>query len=143
MTPSDVRQRVEDVLRVAAVPASRRGRCSAECDNEFMIKRGAAAELVRRARRAAGLTQRALARHSKIPQPTIAAIETGHQDPRFETLLSLVESCGREVTTVPRPGEGVDRTQIRELLRLTPGQRLRIAAQDARGLERLLRSRPK
>jgi hypothetical protein len=26
------------------------------------------------------------------------------------------------------------------LLRLTPGQRLRLAAQDARGLERLLRS---
>lgn len=105
-----------------------------------MIKRPAASELVRRARHSAGLTQRALARHSRIPQPTIAAIETGRQDPRFETLRSLVESCGREVTTVPQPGEGVDRTQIREMLRLTPGQLLRSAAQDARGLERLLRS---
>lgn len=105
-----------------------------------MIKRRAAAELVRRARRSAGLTQRALARRSKIPQPTIAAIETGRQDPRFETLLSLVESSGREIITLPRPGQGVDRTQIRELLRLTPGQRLRSAAQDARGLERMLRS---
>jgi hypothetical protein len=34
----------------------------------------------------------------------------------------------------------VDRTQIRELLRLSPGQRLRSAARDARGLEHLLRS---
>ena len=106
-----------------------------------MIKQGVAAgELVRRARRSAGLTQRALARRSSIPQPTIAAIETGRQDPRFETLRSLVESCGREVTALPRPGQGVDRTQIRELLRLSPGQRLRLAAQDARGLERLLRA---
>jgi transcriptional regulator with XRE-family HTH domain len=105
-----------------------------------MIKRQGAAALVRRARHGAGLTQRTLARLSKIPQPTIAAIETGRQDPRFETLHSLVESCGRELTTVPRPGQGVDRSQIRELLRLTPGQRLRLAAEDARGLERLLRS---
>lgn len=105
-----------------------------------MIKRGAASELVRRARHSAGLTQRALARQSKIPQPTIAAIEAGRQDPRFETLRSLVESCGREVTSLPRPGEGVDRTQIRALLRLTPGERLRLATEDARGLERLLRS---
>jgi len=106
-----------------------------------MIKQGAAAGgLVRRVRRSAGLTQRALARRSRIPQPTIAAIETGRQDPRFETLRALVESCGREVTAVPRPGQGIDRTQIRELLRLTPGQRLRLAAQDARGLDRLLRS---
>jgi len=110
------------------------------CDNEFMIKQGAAADLLRRARRSAGLTQRALARRSKIPQPTIAAIETGRQDPRFKTLRSLIESCGREVTAVARPGQGVDRTQIRELLRLTPGQRLRLAAEDARGLERLVRS---
>lgn len=106
-----------------------------------MIKRPAAAQLVMRARRGAGLTQRALARRSRIPQPTIAAIEAGRQDPRFETLLSLIEGCGREVTTLAQPGTGVDRTQIRELLRLTPGQRLRSAAQDARGLERLLRSR--
>ena len=105
-----------------------------------MIKRKSAAELVRRARHSAGLTQRALARQSKIPQPTIAAIETGRQDPRFETLRALVESCDREVAAVPRLGHGVDLTQIRELLRLTPGQRLRLAAQDARGLERLLRS---
>lgn len=111
-----------------------------ECDNEFMIKRPAAATLVRRARRGAQLTQRALARRSRIPQPTIAAIESGHQDPRFETLRSLVESCGQEVTAVPRLGRGVDRSQIRELLRLSPGQRLRLAAEDARGLERLLRS---
>lgn len=125
-------------VRIRRSPRSDRRRT--RCDNEFMIKRTAAAALVRRARHSAGLTQRTLAHQSKIPQPTIAAIETGRQDPRFETLRSLIENCGREVAAVPRPGDGVDRTQIRELLRLTPGQRLRLAARDARGLDRLLRS---
>ena len=105
-----------------------------------MIKVGTAAALVRRIRHGAGLTQRALARRSRVPQPTIAAIEAGRQDPRFETLRSLIESCGQEIIAVARPGAGIDRTQIRELLRLTPGQRLRSAGRDARGLERLRRS---
>jgi hypothetical protein len=55
-------------------------------------------------------------------------------------LRSLVESCGQEVTAVARPGAGIDRTQIRELLRLTPGQRLLSAVRDGRGLQRLRRS---
>jgi predicted transcriptional regulator len=105
-----------------------------------MIKIRPAARFVRRTRLGAGLTQRALARRSKVPQPTIAAIEAGRQDPRFETLRALVEGCGQEITAVARPGSGIDRTQIRELLHLTPGQRLRSVRRDARGLDRLRRS---
>lgn len=110
------------------------------CDNEFMIrrKRPAAARLIWGARRAAGLSQRALAQRAKVPQPTIAAIESGRQDPRFETLLALVEGCGHEVAAIPRPGEGIDRTQIRQMLRLTPEQRLRSAGANARALQRFL-----
>jgi predicted transcriptional regulator len=106
-----------------------------------MIKRPArsrAARLLWGARRAAGLSQRALAHRSKVPQPTIAAIESGRRDPRFETLLSLIESCGQEMTVLPRPGEGIDRTQIRQMLRLTPEQRLRNAGENARALQRFL-----
>lgn len=106
-----------------------------------MIKRGyrpLAARLVWGARRAAGLSQRALALRSKVPQPTIAAIESGRRDPRFETLLSLIESCGQELAAIPRPGEGIDRTQIQQMLRLTPAQRLQIAGANARALQRFL-----
>ena len=105
-----------------------------------MIKRTrpAAARLLWGARRAAGLSQRALAQRSKVAQPTIAAIESGRQDPRFETLLALVEGCGQELAALPRPGEGVDRSLIREQLRLTPEQRLRSAGVNARALQRLL-----
>lgn len=106
-----------------------------------MIKYGArpaAARLLWGARRSAGLSQRALARLSKVAQPTIAAIESGRRDPRFETLLSLIESCGQEVTAIPRPGKGIDRTQIQQMLRLTPAQRLRSAGENARALRRFL-----
>jgi hypothetical protein len=72
-----------------------------------------------------------------VPQPAIAAIESGRQDPRFETLLALVESCGQELAALPRPGEGVDRSLIREQLRLTPEQRLRAAGENAENLTRL------
>lgn len=106
-----------------------------------MIKprtRPAAARLLWGARRAAGLSQRALAQRAKVPQPTIAAIERGRQDPRFETLLSLVEACGQELAALPRPGEGVDRSLIREQLRLTPAQRLRAAGVNAQALHRFV-----
>jgi len=106
-----------------------------------MIKREtrpAAARLLWGARRAAGLSQRALAQRAKVPQPTIAAIERGRQDPRFETLLALVEACGQELAALPRPGEGVDRSLIREQLRLTPAQRLRAAGENAQALQRFV-----
>jgi hypothetical protein len=73
-----------------------------------------------------------------VPQPTIAAIESGRQDPRFGTLLALVESCGQELAALSRPGAGVDRSLIREQLRLTPEQRLRNAGANARALQRFL-----
>ena len=87
-----------------------------------MIK---AAELVRSARRRAGLTQRKLARRAKVPQPTIAAIESGRQDPRYATLARLLRGCGVELDYWPIAGQGVDRSLIQEQLRLTPLQRLR------------------
>jgi len=103
--------------------------------------RPAAARLLRTARRSAGLSQRALASKSHVPQPTIAAIETGRQDPRFATLLALVESCEQEIATLPKLGGAVDRSQIRERLRLTPGQRLRASGVNAVALRRFLGSR--
>jgi transcriptional regulator with XRE-family HTH domain len=84
------------------------------------------------------LSQRALAERAKVPQPTIAAIERGRQDPRFETLLALVEACGQELAALPRAGEGVDRSLIREQLRLTPEQRLRAAGYNAQALKRFV-----
>jgi uncharacterized protein len=90
-----------------------------------------AARLVRNARRRAGLSQRALARAAGVPHSTVARIELGRLSPRTDTLERLLRASGRTLATEPALGEGVDRSQIRELLRLTPGERARLAVADA------------
>ena len=84
------------------------------------------------------MTQRQLADRARVPQATVARIESGQITPRVDTLEHLLHAAGHELSTGPRPGFGVDRTQIHELLRLTPAQRLQLASADAAGLERFL-----
>ena len=82
------------------------------------------ARMLRHARRGAGLTQRALASRTGVPQETIARIESSRSDPRVETLDRLLEGCGYGLEHLPRLGIGIDRPQIRERLALAPGDRL-------------------
>jgi transcriptional regulator with XRE-family HTH domain len=101
-----------------------------------------AARALRWARRRAGLSQRALAERSGVPQSTIGRIEAGMVDPRVGTLRRLLRACGFDLEVEPALGEGIDRSQIRELLVLSPDQRLALAADGARVLETLRSSRP-
>jgi uncharacterized protein len=94
--------------------------------------------MLREARREVKLSQRALALVAGVPQPTVARIESGAVTPRVDTLDRLLAACGRTLMAGPMPGAGVDRTQMRALLRLSPGDRLRLAAREARNLDRLL-----
>ncbi len=89
------------------------------------------------ARRRCGWTQRELAQRTGVAQPTIARIEKGQVDPMIGTVLRLLRACGTDLRAEPEPGFGVDRTQIRELLALTPAQRLERARTDAAGLAAL------
>jgi transcriptional regulator with XRE-family HTH domain len=100
-----------------------------------------ATRLLRLARRRSGQTQRALALAAGIPQSTVARIELGQLSPRTDTLERLLRAAGAALTTEPVLGIGIDRTQMRERLLLTPGQRLRLAAADADGFARLLQAR--
>lgn len=101
-----------------------------------------AATMLRTARHEAGLTQRELARRAGVPQPTVARIEARTVVPRLDTLDVLLAICGKQLDLRSRPGQGVDRGPIRALLALTPGQRLRVAAREARNLDRLLAATP-
>ena len=102
-----------------------------------MIK---AADLVRSARRRVHLTQRELSRRAGIPQPTIAAIESGRQDPRYSTLVALLAACGYELGYERRAGEGVDQSLIRAELRRTPLERLRQIPAEAAFLDKVDRA---
>lgn len=92
------------------------------------------ARVLKYARRRAGLTQRGLAAAAGVPHSTVARIELGQLSPRTETLVHLLDATGHALEVVPSAGLGVDRGQIRELLRLTPGQRARLAVADAAAL---------
>ncbi len=100
-----------------------------------------AGPLLRYARRRAGCSQRQLASRTGVAQPTIAQIETGRTSPRFETLSRLLAACEFRLT-LSRHGEpDVDRSAIRELLVLTPAERLKLAAEEAANLEAFLTNR--
>jgi transcriptional regulator with XRE-family HTH domain len=93
---------------------------------------------VRNARRAAGLSQRALATRAGVAQPAVARIEAGGVVPRVDNLERLLRACGHTLEVARRAGAGVDRSVMRELLLLTPRQRLDLAAIEANNLDRLL-----
>ena len=98
-----------------------------------------AGTVLREARRRAGLTQRELARVAGVPQPAVSRIERDHVSPRLDTLDVLLRACGLAFDLVERPGLGVDRTLIRERLRLSPIERARLTAREwnrTRGLRR-------
>jgi len=103
----------------------------------------AAARLVRYARRSAGISQRELAERSGMPQPAVARIEARRATPRVDTLARLLRACGLQLDLTPIAGEGVDRTAIRQMLALSPAERLRLAVAEARNLAKIrTRRRP-
>ena len=108
-------------------------------DNRYDINVDAA-ETLRQARTSAGLSQRALTRRSGMAQPAIARIESERVNPGVDTLAHLLDACGFELAAAPRAGEGIDRSMIRALLKLSPRQRLELAVEEATNLTRLLGS---
>ncbi len=97
------------------------------------------ADLVLGLRTEADLTQSALAGRLSTKQPVVSRWESGADEPRLSTLQRIAHACGHTLVVSVEPN-GVDRTQIRELRRLRPRQRLELLAGDAAGLDRLLRA---
>lgn len=93
--------------------------------------------MLRAARRRARMTQRELATAAGVPQATVGRIEAGTVSPRAETLGRLLRATGHELFVDRRLGEGVDRTLIRDRLRLTPEERIRLAVEEARAMPTL------
>jgi transcriptional regulator with XRE-family HTH domain len=98
-----------------------------------------AGSVLMEARLSAGLSQRALSLRSGVPQAGISRIERGLVSPRAATLDRLLRVCRKDVVLVDRPGVGVDRTLIRERLRLTVAERARLAVREWETTRRFLR----
>jgi len=86
-----------------------------------------AAELLRRARSNAGLSQRALAKRAGTAQSAIARIERGQTSPTWSTLERLLQAANYEVVAHAEPSVVVGSHMLDDvprILRMTPEQRL-------------------
>ena len=89
-------------------------------------------DLVREARRRAGLTQAELADRAGVPKSTVGRIESGARTPSTELVERLVRAAGLEVTvSLSEPDPGTD-SMFERTLRRTPAQRLADATRAAR-----------
>jgi len=95
----------------------------------------AASALVRTARRRAGLTQVQLAERAGVSQAEIARVERAGSNPTAATLERLVRATGHRLDLAQ--AAGIDETQLRERLRLTPAERLAAFQSSQRSLARL------
>ena len=94
-------------------------------------------QLIREARRRAGLTQSQLANRLGTTQSAVARMEAGALSPRFSTLRRAVEACGFEVRIglgEPDPGTA---SLFEQTLALTPEERIRQAVRVIRFGRRL------
>lgn len=71
--------------------------------------------IVRRARRAKGLSQSELGRLADMRQATVSEIETGHAALRLDTLLSLLSALDLDLKVGTRGGN-TDLPDLEELL---------------------------
>ena len=82
-------------------------------------------EKLREARRRHGVSQAQLAIRAGTTQSVISRIERGGVSPSVETVASLLHLLGEDLELSAHPRDsGIDRTLIRERLRLSPGERI-------------------
>jgi transcriptional regulator with XRE-family HTH domain len=84
-----------------------------------------APDLLRDARRTAGLTQAQLAERLGVSQSEIARLERRGANPRLDTLDKAIAATGHSLDLNLGPSPGIDETMIAADLRLTPEERLR------------------
>ena len=91
------------------------------------------------ARRAAGMTQAELAEAVGTTQPAVARLEARGSNPTIGTAERILNATGHnlELSLAPH-GSRVDESQIRELLRLTPSERLAAFTASYRKMRDLL-----
>ncbi len=97
-------------------------------------------DLVREARRRAGLTQRELAERAGTTQSAVARLESGRTAPSLEHVLALVRACDLDLEVALVEVDDADLWQAARLLRLTPAERIERHQRVGRQLIELRRS---
>jgi transcriptional regulator with XRE-family HTH domain len=95
-------------------------------------------EIIREARRRAGLSQQLLADRLGTTQSVITRWETDQRSPTFETLVRAVRACGLDLAVSLGPADPDHDLFIRENLQLSPAARLQQITKQRAGLDELL-----
>jgi len=94
--------------------------------------------LIRDARRAAGLTQAALAARLGVSQSAIAKLEREGCNPTVETLDRVLRATGHRLQLIaPAWSDGVDESLIRQALERTPAERIKSVERMHEDMRRL------
>ncbi|MBA3620065.1 MAG: helix-turn-helix transcriptional regulator [Acidothermales bacterium] len=80
-------------------------------------------DLIREARRRAGLTQAQLAERAGTTQSAVARWERGRSAPSFDTVRRLVRACGFDLFVTIEEYDASDIAQAEQVLRLTTEER--------------------
>lgn len=102
---------------------------------------GMGGDLIREARRRAGLTQVELAEHAGTSQPVIARWESGRVDPGFDTVRRVMRAAGFNLLVSLDQTDDSDLAQAIELLALSPAERIANVARTASFVQDLRRAR--
>jgi transcriptional regulator with XRE-family HTH domain len=97
-------------------------------------------DLVREARKRAGLSQRELGERAGTTQSAIARIETGRSTPSFDAVLRLVRLCGFDLDVMLQERDDSDWAQAQRLRHLTPNERVRRMERVAHQMHELRRA---
>ncbi len=84
-----------------------------------------AGDLVREARRRAGLTQRELAERLNTTQSAIARLERGRTEPSYERVAEAVRACGMDLVPQLLPADDSDWWVASTSLVVDPDARVR------------------
>lgn len=95
-----------------------------------------AAQLIRRARIHAGITQAELGRRLGVKQPAIARWERGAVEPGLSAVRRAVSACGAELKIEVCEVSAERMGQIRSQLALSPQQRVQQLVRTVRFIER-------
>ena len=81
-------------------------------------------DLIREARRRAGLTQAELAARAGVAPSDIAGWEAGQASPTLDDVRRLIRLCGLDLEVALVPQDDSDLAQAERLLALTPAERV-------------------
>jgi transcriptional regulator with XRE-family HTH domain len=94
-------------------------------------------ELIREARKRAGLSQQQLAELLLTTQPAIARWETGRTSPSFRRVVEAIRACGFDLHARVMTADDQHRVLIDDTLRRTPAERMDHLAQAHASIARL------